>query len=178
MFFGIGLASPVLGGCGGGDISASAQPTREELQVYLRQVEPLRLAVNDLLERFDPVLSAYGSNRISAGEAQHQLDMLERRFSRYVVDALAITPGNGTLRDLYQPYAETYVLEDTYLSALVAAVPDRGFGHLPMTQDQQRTTIIQWRVRVEVLARQVHLKLPPDLDSAGRGEIAQSPSGS
>ena len=51
-------------------------------------------------------------------------------------------------------------------------------GDLPDTQAAQRATIIRWRTVLEVLAGEARLSLPPDLQQAGRGEIAPSPTGS
>jgi hypothetical protein len=74
-------------------------------------------------------------------------------------------------------YAHTYVLEDSYLSALTAALPSREFGDLPQRADRQRAAIIAWRIRLEVLANRLGVTLPRDLQQAGRGEIAPSPEG-
>ena len=74
-------------------------------------------------------------------------------------------------------YAHTYVLEDSYLSALTAALPDRDLTDLPHTADRQRAAIIAWRIRLEVVARRLGVRLPRDLQQAGRGEIAPSPEG-
>jgi hypothetical protein len=78
------------------------------------------------------------------------------------------------LAGINAPYAHTYILEDAYLNALVAALPDGDFSGLPNTQSEQRDAIIAWRVRLEIVARQLAVALPPDLQQAGRGEIAPS----
>ena len=83
----------------------------------------------------------------------------------------------AALRGAHRAYAHTYVLEDSYLSALAAAVPEREFDDLPATQSRQRAAIIAWRIRLEVLARRLGIRLPGDLQRAGRGEIAPSPLG-
>jgi hypothetical protein len=70
------------------------------------------------------------------------------------------------------------VLEDAYLSALAAALPERRFDDLPHTQNRQRAAIVGWRIQLEVLAQRLGVRLPADLQAAGRGEIAPSPSGS
>jgi hypothetical protein len=46
------------------------------------------------------------------------------------------------------------------------------------TQSEQRAAIVEWRTGLTVLAHRVSLALPPDLQQAGRGEIAPSPGGS
>ncbi len=81
------------------------------------------------------------------------------------------------LRGAQRAYAHTYVLEDAYLSALVSALPDRDFEALPATQSRQRAAIIAWRIRLEVVAGRLGMRLPADLEVAGRGEIAPSPLG-
>ena len=57
-------------------------------------------------------------------------------------------------------------------------VRHRSFDELPRTQSQQRAAIIGWRIQLEVEAHGLGLRLPADLQAAGRGEIAPSPTGS
>jgi hypothetical protein len=82
------------------------------------------------------------------------------------------------LRALHAEYAETYVLEDAYLSALVTGLAEHRFSDLPNTQAAQRAAIIRWRIGLTVLARRDGVTPPADLERAGRGEIAPSPGGS
>jgi hypothetical protein len=103
---------------------------------------------------------------------------LERRFADYTVDVAAIQPTASELQPLHAIYAHTFVLEDSYLSALVTGLAKRDLRGLPDTQAEQRAAIIQWRTGLAVLARRVDFRLPGDLQAAGRGEIAPSPSGS
>ena len=103
---------------------------------------------------------------------------LERSFAVYMVDINALKPPDVTLAGLNAPYAHTFILEDSYLNALVAALPDGDFASLPNTQSEQREAIIAWRVQLEILAHAAAVVLPPDLQEAGRGEIAPSVSGS
>jgi hypothetical protein len=167
------------GGCGGGSRSepTNAQSTHAVLASYLHQVEPIRLAVNRLLDKADPILAANHRGRISALQASRRMEALERRFAAYTVDIAAIEPGNPQLRALHAIYAHTYVLEDSYLSALVSGLAERDLGELPDTQSEQRAAIIQWRTGLTVLARRAGYSLPRDLQAAGRGEIAPSPDG-
>jgi hypothetical protein len=169
-----------LAGCGTGSIFP-ATPERGEraaLESYLQQVEPIRLAVNRLLEGADPILSADHHRRISARQASLEIGGLERRFAAYTVDVAAIQPLTAQLRFLHAAYAHTYILEDAYLSALTNGLAARNLDRLPDTQSIQRAAIIQWRVGLAVLARRAGLNLPGDLQAAGRGEIAPSPAGS
>lgn len=170
----VGALTLAIAGCG----HADSHTPRGELQSYLARVEPIRLAVNHLLDGADPALAAYREHRIGARAAQRRLGQIERRFAAAAVRIAALGPVPASLRDAQRSYAHTFVLEDAYLSALVAALPERAFDELPDTQNQQRAAIVAWRVRVEVMARKVGLKLPADLQAAGRGEIAPSPSGS
>jgi len=78
------------------------------------------------------------------------LNSLEHRFAACTVQINALRPVPGELRVAQQSYAHTYILEDAYLSALVAAIPDRSFDDLPDTQDAQRAAIIDWRTRLVV----------------------------
>lgn len=169
-----------LEGCGSHSASANAsrRVERAALVSYLSQVEPIRLAVNRLLEGADPILSAYHDRRISARQASLRMGALERRFADYTVDMAAIQPMTARLRAVNAPYAHTYILEDSYLSALTSALEERDLDGLPDTQAAQRAAIIQWRTGLAVLARRAALELPGDLQAAGRGEIAPSPSGS
>ena len=81
------------------------------------------------------------------------------------------------LRAAQDAYAHTFVLQDTYLSALAAALPGRQFDELPDFQNEQRVAIIAWRTRLQVLADRWGATLPADLQAAGRGEISPSPTG-
>ena len=168
------------GGCGGGSRSeqTDAQGTRAALASYLHQVEPIRLAVNRLLDGADPILEANHRGRISPRQASRRMEALERRFAAYTVDVAAIEPGDPRLRALHAIYAHTYVLEDSYLSALASGLAERDLDDLPDTQSEQRAAIIQWRTGLAVLARRAGYALPGDLQAAGRGEIAPSSDGS
>jgi hypothetical protein len=176
----LALTAPTLGGCGGGSASGSVSIQRERaaLVSYLQQVEPIRLAVNRLLERADPILSAYRDSRISSRQSSLRMGALERRFAAYTVDMAALQPATAQLRTLNAPYAHTYILEDAYLSALTTGLAARNLDGLPNTQAAQRAAIIQWRTDLTVLARRTRLDLPGDVQAAGRGEIAPSPGGS
>src|SRR5579864_2430418 len=167
-----GVAILALTACGGSGVSAG------ELTSYVASVEPIRLAVNQLLNDADPILEAYRSHKETGPQAATDMGRLEQKFAAYTVDINALTPSDPVLASINAPYAHTYILEDAYLSALVAALPDGDFSTLPNTQAAQRASIIEWRVQLEVLARADHVSLPADLQQAGRGEIAPGVSGS
>jgi hypothetical protein len=171
------VCAALLGGCGSTH-STAARPAKPAIESYLRQVEPVRLAVNALLGRADPILQAYQDGRTSPAQAARRMGSLERRFAEYTVDIAEITPATAPLRALQAEYARTYVLEDAYLSALASGLAERELGNLPNTQAAQRAAIIGWRTGLTVLAREAHLTLPADLQQAGRGEIAPEPGGS
>jgi hypothetical protein len=176
----IGLLCLLLGGCWGGSGSAvaSTQSERTALGDYMREIEPVRLAVNQLLEGADPILSASSHGRISPSVASRRMGALEKRFAAYTVDVAAIRAATPQLRSLHAIYAHTFIFEDSYLSALTTGLAEHDFDHLPDTQSEQRAAIIQWRTGLEVLARHLSFPLPADLQAAGRGEIAPSPGGS
>ena len=165
-------------GCGTDRRPGTAQPTGPAIRAYLRQVEPIRLAVNRLLDRADPILRDARVGRSSPARAGRRMGALERRFAAYAVDIAAIAPAAPALRRLHAVYAHTYILEDAYLSALAAGLTERQLDHLPDTQAAQRAAIIEWRTGLAVLARHAGIALPADLDQAGRGEIAPAPGGS
>ena len=88
-------AALALAGCGGG--SAEGTPSRHALASYVQRVEPIRLAVNRLLDDADPILEGYRSHRLSPREAGRRFDRLERRFARYTeqIAAIKIDPVAG-----------------------------------------------------------------------------------
>lgn len=176
----IGLCVAALGGCASqtGSAATTRRAQRTPIERYMGAVEPIRLAVNKLLGGADPILEALRDRRIPPGEAARRIGQLERRFAAYAVDIAAVDPPTAQLRALNAGYADTYVFEDAYLSALVAGLAGGELTDLPNTQAAQRAAIIRWRVGLTVLARAVNAPLPADLQQAGRGEIAPSPNGS
>ena len=168
-----------LGGCGSqtGSPAGTQRAGRAAIERYLGEVQPIRLAVNKLLEGADPILEAFHDRHITPEQAA-RMGRLEQRFAAYAVDIAAVNPPTAQLRALNAPYADTYVFEDAYLSALVAGLADNELTNLPNTQAAQRAAIIRWRIDLTVLARAADAPLPADLQQAGRGEIAPSPNGS
>ena len=156
----------------------SQRAQRSAIERYLGEVEPIRLAVNALLNRADPILDAFHERRITSGGAAQRMGQLEQRFAAYAVDIAAVDPRTAQLRALNAGYANTYVFEDAYLSALASGLADGELTDLPNTQAAQRAAIIRWRIGLTVLARAADAPLPADLQQAGRGEIAPSPDGS
>src|SRR5437660_1933599 len=132
------IALVFLSGCGGGAHSPAerAASLRAALQRYLAQVEPVRIAVNRLLEGADPILGTYRRHGISAARASARMSALERRFAAYTVAIAAIRPEDA-LRRLHAEYAQTYVLEDAYLSAIASRLAQDDLGNLPDTQAAQ-----------------------------------------
>ena len=162
------LCAGALGGCASQTPSvATAQRWGAAIERYMHEVEPIRLAVNKLLEGADPILSAYHERLISPRQASLRMGILERRFAAYTVDMAAIAPATAQLRTVNAPYAHTYILEDSYLSALTTGLAERDLDSLPDTQSEQRSAIIQWRTGLTVLARAADAPLPADLQ-AGR----------
>jgi hypothetical protein len=174
------LCTIALGGCASqtGSAPTTQRAQRAAIERYVGEVEPIRLAVNKLLDGADPILEAFHDRRISPVEAAGRMGQLERRFAAYAIDIAAVDPPTAQLRSLNAGYANTYVFEDAYLSALVAGLADGELTDLPNTQAAQRAAIIRWRIGLAVLARAADAHLPADLQQAGRGEIAPSPNGS
>lgn len=170
------IGAAAIGGCGGSAVDSTAGATA--LRDYLARVEPIRLGVNRLLDGADPILEAYGNGRIGAKAAQRRLNRLESRFAAYTTAINAISEAPPELMAAQRAYAHTYVLEDAYLSTLATAIPTRAYDELPKTQNAQRAAIVAWRTRLHVVAGRLGVRLPPDIEVAGRGEIAPSPLGS
>ncbi|MHB8506920.1 MAG: hypothetical protein ACYDEN_14580 [Acidimicrobiales bacterium] len=164
-------------GCSSGPASSGAgqSVSAGELRAYVTEVDRIRLPVNQLLTQADPILSAMRDGAISPQTASDRMGALEMRFATFTVDINALNPQNARLKRLNALYAHTFLFEDSYLSALAADLRDRNFDNLPNTQNQQRLSIIMWRTQLEILARTDHVRLPADLQQAGRGEVAPSP---
>jgi hypothetical protein len=161
-------------GCGSDTTTADR---RQALEDYVGAVQPIRLGINELLDRADPVLEGYRDGDLSAAQAKRRMGRIERDEANYAVRIASVEPVPEEMRAAQDAYAHTFVLQDTYLSALVAALKDRAFDALPHFQDEQRAAIIAWRTRLEVLARRWGAKLPANLQIAGRGEISPAPTG-
>ena len=168
------FAAALLIGCGS---DTSRQEQAQELEDYVAAVQPIRLGINDLLDRADPILEPYAEGEASAGETKRRMGRLEHRAADYAVDIAEVEPVPDSIRSEHEAYAHTFVLQDTYLSTLVEAIPGRDFEALPHFQDEQRAAIIAWRTRLEVLANRWDATLPADLQIAGRGEISPAPEG-
>jgi hypothetical protein len=160
--------------------TAAAQPSvpARALRSYMAQVQRVRVPVDSLLEGTDPILDGYQAHQLTPAQASLEMNDLEERFAGYVVSMLEIVPANQTLARLNRPYARTYYLEDSYLSTLASDLNEGDFDNLPATQDEQRLAIIEWRTQLEIVAKKDHVRLPDDIQQAGRGEIAPSLSGS
>ncbi len=174
------VAGLAAAGCQSSSSSSAARAgvSATELRAYVSQIETVRLPVNDLLEGADPILDAYHAKTITPAQASTRMSALEQRFAGYLLTANAITPSNQVLARLNTPYAHTYHYEDNYLSALASDLNEGDFDNLPNTQNAQRLAIIEWRTQLEILARENGVGLPPDIQQAGRGEIAPAPAGS
>jgi hypothetical protein len=164
----------LLAGCGS---DTSTEDHRQALEDYVAAVQPIRLGINDLLDKADPILEGYNDGDLSAAQAQRRMGRLERGEAEYAVRIASIEDVPDEMRAAHDAYAHTFVLQDTYLSALAASLPSRAFDQLPHFQNAQRAAIIAWRTRLEVLAARWDATLPANLQIAGRGEISPSPSG-
>jgi hypothetical protein len=170
------MASIATAGCGHATV-ARPGTTPAQLRAYVTAVEPIRLGVNALLGGADPIIDGFRDHSLTDAAAAARMGALEARFAAYTVDIAALEPADPGLAAVNAPYAHTFILEDSYLNALVNGMAEDDVDDLPDTQSEQRAAIIQWRVQLEVLARKLGVTLPPDLQQAGRGEIAPSVSG-
>jgi hypothetical protein len=150
---------------------------RQALEDYVAKVQPIRLGINELLDRADPILEGYRAGDLSAAQAKRRMGRIERGAADYAVRIAALEPVPDEMRAAQDAYAHTFVLQDTYLSALVSALKTRQFDQLPHFQNEQRAAIILWRTRLQVLADRWGARLPANLQVAGRGEISPSPTG-
>jgi hypothetical protein len=169
-----GALALVAIGCGSDTTTADR---RHALEDYVAAVQPIRLGINELLDKADPILEGYRDGDLSAAQAERRMGRIERGTAAYAVQIAAVEEVPDEMRAAQDTYAHTFVLQDTYLSALVAALKDRAFDELPNFQNQQRAAIIAWRTRLEVLADRWGAELPADLQIAGRGEISPAPTG-
>jgi hypothetical protein len=161
-------------GCGGGDGKVPAGDVRS----YIAAVEQVRLPVNTLLNGADPILDALHDHHMTPAQASQRMGALETTFASYTLKMQQIDPSNSQLRAINAPYAQTYFYEDSYLATLASDLNEGDFDNLPNTQGAQRLAIIVWRTKLELIAAKSGVTLPPDLQQAGRGEIAPSPGGS
>ena len=117
--------------------------------------------MNQLLLGADPILDGYRTHTITPQAAGDEMSQLEHRFASCVVSAQSLDPADSTLSKLNAPYADTYYLEDNYLSMLAADLPGNDFDNLPDTQNAQRLAIIEWRTQLQVAANVAGVRLPP-----------------
>jgi hypothetical protein len=140
-------------GCGADTTTADR---RQALEEYVAKVQPIRLGINELLDKADPILEGYRDGDLSAKRAQRGIDRIERGAAGYAVRIAAIQDVPEEMQAAQNAYAHTFVLQDTY---------------------EQRAAIIAWRTRLQVLADRWGASLPADLQIAGRGEISPAPTG-
>lgn len=164
----------LLAGCGS---DTSTADRRQALEDYVAAVQPIRLGINELLDQADPILEGYNDGDLTAAEAERRMGRLERGAADYAVKIAEVKPVPEEIRAAQDSYAHTFVLQDTYLSALVASLKSREFDELPHFQNEQRAAIVAWRTRLEVLADRWGATLPANLQIAGRGEISPAPTG-
>ena len=161
-------------GCGADTTTADR---RQALEDYVAKVQPIRLGINELLDQADPILEGYNNGDLNAAQAERRMGRIEHGAAAYAVRIAAVEPVPDEMQAAQDAYAHTFVLQDTYLSALTAALKDRAFDELPHFQNAQRAAIIAWRTRLQVLADRWGAKLPANLQVAGRGEISPAPTG-
>lgn len=133
--------------------------------------------MNALLEGADPIIDGFREHTLTDARSAAKMGALEESFASYAVAMAEVQPSDPALVAINSPYAHTFILEDSYLNALVNGMAEDDVADLPETQSDQRAAIIEWRVQLEVLGKRLGVGLPADLQQAGRGEIAPSVSG-
>jgi hypothetical protein len=133
--------------------------------------------VNALLQGADPIIDGFREHTRTDGQSAAKMGALEESFADYTAEMAEVQPSDPALAAINTPYAHTFILEDSYLNALVNGMAEDDVDDLPDTQSDQRAAIIEWRVQLEVLGKRLGVALPADLQQAGRGEIAPSVSG-
>jgi hypothetical protein len=176
-------AAAILAAVGLSGGSATASPaqgsvTAAALQAYVGEIEAIRLPVNQLLGTADPILDAFHDKAITGAVASARMTALEEHFAGYLVQMYNVAPANPTLARINAPYAHVYFEGDNYLSVLADDLNDGDFDNLPNTANQERLGLIEWRTELQSLAGKAGVKLPADIQNAGRGEIVPSPDGS
>jgi hypothetical protein len=159
-------------------VATRSQVSADDLTSYVAAVQRIRLPVNDLLEGADPILEKYHKHKITPLKASRRFAALEGKFADFTLKMQQITPADAALAAINAPYAHTYFLEDSYLATLASDLREGDFDNLPNTQGAQRLAIIEWRIQLEMIAAQLHVSLPANLQQAGRGEIAPAVTGS
>jgi hypothetical protein len=174
------LAVAAVAGCGSSTtaVQSGSPVSAADLTSYVSAVQRVRLPVNSLLEGADPILDAYHHHKITPFKASQEFAAMEVKFAAYALRMQQITPADATLQAINAPYAHTYFLEDAYLATLASDLREGDFDNLPNTQNAQRLAIIEWRIQLELLAAKAHVTLKPDIQQAGRGEIAPAIEGS
>jgi hypothetical protein len=170
------LVSLATASCGQATV-AHGGATASDLRAYLAAVEPIRLGVNALLQDADPIIDGFRDHALNDAQAATEMGALEETFAAYTLEMAEVQPSDPALAAINGPYAHTFILEDSYLNALVNGIAEDDVDDLPDTQSDQRAAIIEWRVQLEVLSKKLGVALPSDLQQAGRGEIAPSVAG-
>src|SRR5665213_4517349 len=156
-----GVGSMAAAACGQGS-TVRTGTSAADLSAYLASVEPIRLEVNTLLQGADPIIQGFQNRSLTDTQAAAKMGALEQAFASDTVDVNALQPFDTTLAGINAPYAHTFILEDSYLNALVNGMAEDNVSNLPNTQSDQRAAIIEWRVQLEVLGRKLGVTLPAD----------------
>jgi hypothetical protein len=126
-----GALALLLLGCGADTTTADR---RQALEDYVAKVQPIRLGINELLDKADPILEGYRDGDLSAKQAHRGIERIEGGAAGYAVRIAAIQDVPAEMRAAQDSYAHTFVLQDTYLSALAAALPRRARRAAPFPE--------------------------------------------
>src|SRR3954447_23172488 len=100
-------ALALLGADCGSDTSTADR--RQALEDYVATVQPIRLGINGLLDRADPILEGYADGDLTAGEAKRRMGRIERGVADYAVQIAEVEPVPDEIRQVQDAYAHTFV---------------------------------------------------------------------
>ena len=168
----------MVAGCGSSGSSTPNGMTAGQVQDYLAQVEPVRRSVNDLLEGADPILHAYRSHQITPDQAARRMNDLEARFAVQGATVEAISSPDPPSRRSTAPTRTPTNSKTPTCGPWPPRSPTATSPICPTRRMPNARQSPHGESELEVLAQQTGATLPDDLQQAGRGEIAPSPTGS
>src|SRR5512138_1252918 len=101
-------AALALAACGSDTTTADR---RQALEDYVAAAQPIRLGINELLDKADPILEGYRDGDLTAAQAVHRMGRLERGVAGYAVRIAEVEPVPDEMRAAQDAYAHTFVLQ-------------------------------------------------------------------
>src|SRR3954463_13836204 len=91
-------------GCGSDTTTADR---RQALEEYVGAVQPIRLGINELLDKADPILEGYNEGELNAAQAKRRMGRLEGGVADYAVRIAEVEPVPEEMRAAQDSYAHT-----------------------------------------------------------------------